>query len=302
MQKRELGPEEEEERRKRMLLSCRARAARYRKKMQDREYRVKCGMNIFKLSQRNGRKDQLNLHGYVDSSFGANPKDGKSITGILIKLAGGPVDWRSHLQETTADSTNAAEYVALWEAAKAILGIANILRELQLTTTLPKLYEDTLRAMRLATAGMGQGRARHLHCKYHAIQDWTGTKCLQIEYTPTTRQVVDALTKGGHPQATLIKLITGMGLVTVVPCSPEGPTVRGSAQGGINGTAQSAKDSNAGPVGEMQADDKTSLTSSLRRTLERRAPSAGSRRQSPTVTSLTVKNRGGACQQAQAVH
>ncbi len=53
--------------------------------------------------QRKGRKDQLDLHGYVDSSFGANPKDGKSITGILIKLASGPVDWRSHLQETTVD-------------------------------------------------------------------------------------------------------------------------------------------------------------------------------------------------------
>ncbi len=63
--------------------------------------------------QRAGGNDQLDLHRYADSSFGANPTDGKSITGVLVKLAGGSVVWRSHLQETTADSSNAAEYVAL---------------------------------------------------------------------------------------------------------------------------------------------------------------------------------------------
>ncbi len=79
------------------------------------------------------------------------------------------MDWRSHLQETTADSTNAAEYVALWEAAKAILGVANIAQELQLKTSLPTLYEDNVGALRLAKSGMGQAKASHLSCKYHAI-------------------------------------------------------------------------------------------------------------------------------------
>ncbi len=77
---------------------------------------------------------------------------------------------------------------------------------------------------------MGQGRARHLVCKYHAVQDWTGQKRLKIEYVPTTRQVADALTKGGHSEAQQIKLTTGMGLVTAAPSEPEGTPVRGSAQ------------------------------------------------------------------------
>ncbi len=205
---------------------------------------------------RTSRNDQLDLHGYVDSSFGANSKDGKSITGILIKLAGGPVDWRSHLQETTADSSNAAEYVALWEAANTILGVANITQGLQLKTTLPKLYEDNLGGMRLATAGMGQARARHLHCKYHAVQGWTGENRLKIEYTPTTRQVADALTKGGHSEATQMKLTAGMGLVMAPPTQAEGPTIRGSAQGVERdrpgtGRERTKGGSNISPVGEM---------------------------------------------------
>ncbi len=160
---------------------------------------------------------------------------------MVIKIAGGPVEWRSHLQETTADSSNAAEYVALWEAAKAILGVSNTLQELKLTTTLPKLYEDNIGALRLANAGMGQGRARHLLCKYHAVQDWTGQKRLQIEYVPTTRQIADALTKGGHADSTLRQLVAGMGLVTDVPHCPEGSPIRGSAQGGTTGTTRTTR-------------------------------------------------------------
>ncbi len=83
--------------------------------------------------------------------------------------------------------------------------------------------------------------------------------------------------------------------------SLEGSPVRGLGQGRISGTAPGAIDSNAGPVGEMEADDKTSLTSSPRRTLERRAPSVGLSRQPPTVTSLTAKSRGGTSQHAHAV-
>ncbi len=72
------------------------------------------------------------------------------------------MDWSSHLQETAAGSTNTAEYVALWEAPKTVLGIANIVHEMQVKTTLPKLYEDNVRMVRLATPGMEQAKTRYL--------------------------------------------------------------------------------------------------------------------------------------------
>ncbi len=219
---------------------------------------------------------QINIEGYVDSSFGANQANGKSITGMIIKVAGGPVDWKSHLQETTADSTNATEYIALWEGAKAVLGVANMTQEMQLKTSLPILYEDNLGALRLATAGMGQSRARHLTCKYHAVQDWTGTKRLKIDYVPTAKQLADALTKGGHSEATQMKLTAGMGLVMAPPPQAEGPTIRGSAQGVERdrlgtGRERTKRGSDISPVSEMQADDKTDLTSTSRRKPDQRA-------------------------------
>ncbi len=134
--------------------------------------------------------------------------------------------WRSRVQETTADSSNAAEYIALWKAAKAILGIANITWELAIDTTLPTMYEDNLGALCLAKAGMGQEKARHLNSKYHAVQDWAQEKRIQIEYVRTTRQVADLLTKGVHSEATLTRLVRAMGLVMGIPT--EGPPIRGS--------------------------------------------------------------------------
>ncbi len=46
--------------------------------------------------------------------------------------------------------------------------------------------------------------------------DWTQEKRLQIEYIPTTRQVADVPTKGGHSEAMQIKLVSAMGLMPSV--------------------------------------------------------------------------------------
>ncbi len=150
---------------------------------------------------RPAQQGSLDLHGFVDASFGANLTicQKMSRTGLVIKLANGPVYWRSHLQKSTAKSNNDAEYVALCEAAERTLDIANITHELQFKTKVPKLYEDNTTAISLAAKG------------------WIAKKDLQIEYIPTTQQVADPLTKGGHHELALVKLITTMGLVTDGP-------------------------------------------------------------------------------------
>ncbi len=59
------------------------------------------------------------LHTYVDAAYGVDPKRGRSITGYVLHLGSAPIIWRSHLQTTVADSPNASEYIALYEAAVA---------------------------------------------------------------------------------------------------------------------------------------------------------------------------------------
>ncbi|KAL0416251.1 UNVERIFIED_CONTAM: Retrovirus-related Pol polyprotein from transposon TNT 1-94 [Sesamum latifolium] len=61
---------------------------------------------------------ELILEGYSDASFQSNDDDVKSQSGFVFKLTGGVVGWKSSKQDTTADSTTEAEYIAASEAAK----------------------------------------------------------------------------------------------------------------------------------------------------------------------------------------
>ena len=60
----------------------------------------------------------LKLEAYSDSSFQSDPDDSKSISGYVFTLNGGAVSWKSTKQQTVADSTTEAEYIAVSEAAK----------------------------------------------------------------------------------------------------------------------------------------------------------------------------------------
>ncbi len=60
----------------------------------------------------------MDIKTYVDSSFSVDRLKGRSNTGCITYLHGGPVIWKSRLQKTVADFPNAAEYIALHETAQ----------------------------------------------------------------------------------------------------------------------------------------------------------------------------------------
>jgi hypothetical protein len=62
--------------------------------------------------------EDLNIQGYTDSDFQSDIDDRKSIYGFVFTLRKGAISCRSCKQDTTADSTTKAEYIAASEAAK----------------------------------------------------------------------------------------------------------------------------------------------------------------------------------------
>ncbi|KAL0445460.1 UNVERIFIED_CONTAM: Secreted RxLR effector protein [Sesamum latifolium] len=73
---------------------------------------------------------ELILKSYSDASFQSDDDDAKSQSGFVLKLNGGVVAWKSSKQDTTADFTTEAEYIAASEAAKEAVWMINYIQEL----------------------------------------------------------------------------------------------------------------------------------------------------------------------------
>ena len=63
----------------------------------------------------------LCMRTYTDSDFGACLDTRRSVSGAVLMLGKGAINWHSRMQEVTASCTSEAEYVALSEVAKEVL-------------------------------------------------------------------------------------------------------------------------------------------------------------------------------------
>jgi hypothetical protein len=65
-----------------------------------------------------GGEEELVVRGYTDASFQTDADDSQSQSSFVYTINGGAVSWKSSKQETMADSTAEAEYIAASESAK----------------------------------------------------------------------------------------------------------------------------------------------------------------------------------------
>ena len=65
-----------------------------------------------------GGEEELVVKGYADASFQTDRDDCRSQSGFVYVMNGGTVSWMSSKQDTVADSTTEAEYIAACEATK----------------------------------------------------------------------------------------------------------------------------------------------------------------------------------------
>jgi hypothetical protein len=74
-------------------------------------------------------EEHLAVTGYCDASFQTYRDDSKSQIGYIYMLNGGVVYWKSSKQDSAADSTVEAEYMAACEADKIGVWIRDFINE-----------------------------------------------------------------------------------------------------------------------------------------------------------------------------
>jgi hypothetical protein len=145
-----------------------------------------------------GGEDELVVKGYIDASFQTDKDDFASQSRFVFCLNGGAVSWKSSKQETVADSTTEAEYIAASEAAKEDVWIRKFVSELGVvpSATSPlDLYCDNSGAIALAKEPRSHKKSRHILRNYHLIRHFVEKGDVKVYKVHIDSNVVDPLTK-----------------------------------------------------------------------------------------------------------
>ncbi|KAJ9541434.1 hypothetical protein OSB04_027940 [Centaurea solstitialis] len=105
---------------------------------------------------------------------------------------------KSSKQDTIADSTTEAEYIAASDAAKEVVWLRNFLSDLRVVTSVSRpidIFCDNSGAVAQAKEPREHHKSRHVLRKYHLIREIIGRGDVRICKIPTEDNVADPLTK-----------------------------------------------------------------------------------------------------------
>ena len=135
---------------------------------------------------------------YSDSAFADDEISRRSSSGYLIRLFGGPIDWKAYKQRSVATSTTEAELHALTEAVKEIYYWQRIFRDIGLclghAVTTACDNQQTIRLLTSTTPRLVT-KLQHVDIKHHWLQQEIQAQRIKVYWVPTSEMKADGLTK-----------------------------------------------------------------------------------------------------------
>ncbi|KAL4377561.1 hypothetical protein GQ457_02G033790 [Hibiscus cannabinus] len=146
--------------------------------------------------------EELRIKGYTDASFQTDKDDSRSQSGFVFYLNGGAVSWKSSKQDTIADSTTEAEYIAASEAAKEAVWIKKFITGLGIIPSIHlsivdvvDLYCDNNGAIAQAKEPRSHQPSKHILRRFHLIREIIDRGDVEICKVHTDDNISDPLTK-----------------------------------------------------------------------------------------------------------
>ena len=133
--------------------------------------------------------------GYVDSDYAGDLDSRKSMTGYVFMFAGGPICWKSTLQDVVALSTIEAKYMAMIEVGKEAVWLSGLVSELGFKQDSMVLHCDSHSAIHLAKNQVYGARTKHIVVRYHKIREWVSSGDISLSKILTSENAFDMLTK-----------------------------------------------------------------------------------------------------------
>ena len=133
---------------------------------------------------------------YSDADHGGNPDNGRSTSGMVVKMGTGAISWSSRLQSIVALSTTEAEYVSAVSAAQEILWLRSLFKEMGYDIKQPTtLCMDNQSALQVMKNPEHHGRMKHLNLRFYWLRDTVAAGHIHPVYLSTDLMPADILTK-----------------------------------------------------------------------------------------------------------
>ena len=156
-----------------------------------------------------------NLEMYTDADWAGSIIGRKSTTRYCSYVWGNLVTWRSKKQQVVARSSAEAEFRALSHGMCEGIWLQRMLKKLNLSLDSPiKILCDNKAAISIAKNPVHHDRTKHVEIDRHFIKEKIESKIANLEYTPSSLQTVDILTKG-LPRNTYETLSSKLGMIDI---------------------------------------------------------------------------------------
>lgn len=142
------------------------------------------------------KNSKLEVKGYCDSDWAGSVDDMKSTSGYVFSLGSGVISWCSKKQDTVAQSSAEAEYLAAGLATQQSLWLRRILEDIgekQEESLL--LHCDNKSAIAMAKNPVFHSRTRHINIKHHFIRSVIEDGDVQLVFCNSQEQLADIFTK-----------------------------------------------------------------------------------------------------------
>ena len=137
------------------------------------------------------------IAGYCNASWRNNPDNGKSTSSYLFRLAGGPLSFKTALQNVTAQSTLEAQLISMAHASKEAVYLSNMMAELgvgKLFESVP-LFGDNTGALHIAGNSTYRSCTKHIVLRCFYLKGLVKDGKITIHYVATQKQLTDVGTK-----------------------------------------------------------------------------------------------------------
>lgn len=133
---------------------------------------------------------------FSDANHADKHDDGKSTSGMLVKIGSGAISWAARFQSIIALSTTEAEYVSAVSAGQELIWMRQFLAELGYDFDGPSLLcVDNKSAIQVARNPEHHGRMKHLDLRFYWLRDMVEKGLICVEYLQTEDMPADILTK-----------------------------------------------------------------------------------------------------------